>query len=210
MPSQDDDRKPSGAPETEAPPPDPMPAVPEPEVSEPPAAGAEAKPEESEPARRGRKRLAEELEEARAEAALLKDRYLRTAAEMENQRKRLDRERSEYLQFGLSDLLKELLTVVDNFERAIAAGGEAGPESFRAGIGLIHKQMLDLLRKRGVTPVEAESDLFDPAFQQAIVTEESAETDEPRVAEELQRGYRLHDRLLRPALVRVLVPSKRD
>lgn len=210
MPSQDNDRKPGGAPETEAPAPDPTPVAAEPEVTEPPSAGPESKPEENEPARRGRKRLAEELEEARAEAALLKDRYLRTAAEMENQRKRLDRERSEYLQFGLSDLLKELLTVVDNFERAIAAGDEAGPESFRAGIGLIHKQMLDLLRKRGVTPVEAENDIFDPAFQQAIVTEESAETEEPRVAEELQRGYRLHDRLLRPALVRVLVPSKRD
>ncbi len=210
MPSQDDDRKPDGASESEAPHPVPEPTAQEPDPPEPPSAAPDSKEEETEPARRGRKRLAEELEEARAEAARLKDRLLRTAAELENQRKRLDRERSEYIQFGLSDVLKEMLTVVDNFERAMAAGDEAGPESFRAGIGLIHKQMLDLLRKRGVTPVEVASDLFDPAFQQAIVTEESAETDEPRVAEELQRGYRLHDRLLRPALVKVLVPAKRD
>jgi molecular chaperone GrpE len=203
MSSQEDDRKPGSAAE-----PVEFPPAAEPEVPEPTEADPEKPAGEFEAGRHGRKRHAEDLEEARREIALLKDRYLRTAAEMDNQRKRLDREKSEHYQYALSDLLKELLTVVDNFERALASGDEADPEAFREGIGLIHKQMLDFLCKRGVTPIEAGSDLFDPAIQQAIVTVESAETDEPRVAEELQRGYRLHDRLLRPALVKVLVPRK--
>jgi len=181
-------------------------AEPAPEEAGSEEAGAEGRAGRT--AASGKADLAGELREARREIALLNDRYLRTAAEMDNQRKRLDREKAEYLQFALSDLMKDLLAVLDNFERALAAGGEAGPEAFGEGIGLIHKQILDLLRKRGVTPIEAADDVFDPAFQQAIVTEESDAADERKVAVELQKGYRLHDRLLRPALVKVMVPKR--
>jgi molecular chaperone GrpE len=148
------------------------------------------------------------LAAARQEIAELKDRYLRTAAELNNQRKRLEREKTEHYQFALADVLKELLSVLDNFERALRAEPGADPAGFQEGIGLIHKQITDLLRRRGVVPIEAADDAFDPAVQQAIVTEASTEVEEPRVAEELQRGYRLHDRLLRPALVKVLIPKK--
>jgi molecular chaperone GrpE len=104
--------------------------------------------------------------------------------------------------------MKELLSVLDNFERALQSVPGSDPAGFQEGIGLIHKQLTDLLRRRGVTPIEAADAAFDPAIQQAIITEASDEVEEPRVAEELQRGYRLHDRLLRPALVKVLVPGK--
>ncbi|MCX6561828.1 MAG: nucleotide exchange factor GrpE [Candidatus Aminicenantes bacterium] len=148
------------------------------------------------------------LADVRRELAEFKDRYLRTVAETDNQRKRLEREKGEYFQFALADLMKELLSVLDNFERALQAEPGSDPAGFQEGIGLIHKQMTDLLRKRGVEPIETKDDAFDPSIQQAIVTEASTEVEEPRVTEELQRGYRLHGRLLRPALVKVLIPKK--
>ncbi len=127
---------------------------------------------------------------------------------MDNLRKRMEREKAEFFQFALADLLKELLSVLDNFERALQSAPGSDPAGFQEGVGLIHKQLTDLLRRRGVTPIEAADTAFDPSIQQAIVTEASAEVEEPKVAEELQRGYRLNDRLLRPALVKVLVPGK--
>ena len=154
------------------------------------------------------KDLKQELETLRAEAAAVKDRYLRAAAEMDNQRKRLDRDRAEYLQYALSELLKELRAVVDNFERALAnpAGAIEGT-SFLAGVELIAKQLLDLIRRRGVTPIAAVGAPFDPTVHQAVLTEEAEGIAEPMIGEELQKGYRLHDRLLRPALVKVRVPK---
>jgi len=146
-------------------------------------------------------------EELRAEAAGLKDRYLRMAADMDNQRKRFDRERAEYVQFAQGDLLKELLTVLDNFERALKTRDQAEGAGFQEGVDLIAKQLQDLVRKRGVTPVEAVGVRFDPAVHQAILTEEAEGIEEPVIGEELQKGYKLHDRLLRPALVKVRVPK---
>lgn len=176
------------------------------------AAGGEACEAGPEPKRkRGRDRESaaeRELQEARRESTALRDRYLRAAAEMENLRKRLEREKAEFLQFALADLLKELLSVLDNFERALQSAPGSDQPGFQQGIGLIHKQLADLLRRRGVTPIEPVDPVFDPTIQQAIVTEISDDVEEPRVAEELQRGYRLHDRLLRPALVKVLLPGK--
>jgi molecular chaperone GrpE len=133
----------------------------------------------------------------------LQDRLLRTAAEFDNYRKRIDRERRELAEFAAADVLTELLPIVDNFDRALQA--PAGPESeaFRKGIELIHKQMLDLLRKRGVRPIDALGADFDPNFHQAVVQEVSPDHREGEVMEELQRGYMLGDRLLRPAMVKV-------
>ncbi|MDD8025816.1 MAG: nucleotide exchange factor GrpE [Acidobacteriota bacterium] len=203
MSSEEQDPKTEPVPEAELPDPGPEAASAGPAVAGQPAAEGEATA--MAPSKR---HAASALEEARREIAGLKDRYLRTAAELENQRKRLDREKSEYYQYALAELLKDLLAISDNFERAMAAHAAAGGEGFEEGIGLIHKQMLDLLRKQGVTPIDVADAAFDPTFQQAIVTEASAEVEEPRVVEEMQRGYLLHDRLLRPALVKVLVPKK--
>lgn len=149
-----------------------------------------------------------EIEDLQCEIAELKDKYIRSAAEMDNFRKRLERERTDYLQFALAGLLKELLIILDNFERAIRTAEGIEAKSYQEGIERIHKQYADLLRKHGVTPIEAPDRRFDPTIQQAIVTEAVEGIEEPEVAEELQKGYRLHDRLLRPAMVKVLVPHK--
>ena len=133
----------------------------------------------------------------------LKDRLLRTAAEFDNFRKRVERDRRELIESAASDVLEEILPIVDNFERALQAPAPAEAESFRRGIELIHKQMLDLLKKRGVTPIDAQGADFDPRFHQAVIQEISDEHREGEVMQELQRGYMLGERLLRPAVVKV-------
>jgi len=155
------------------------------------------------------KHLRKAQEDLKKELDALKDRYVRAAAEMDNQRKRLEREKNEYFQFALSDVLKELLPVLDNFERALKSPEDhADGKSFREGIELIRKQLLDLLAKRGVTPLSALHKKFDPAVHQAVLTEESENVEEPEVGEILQTGYLINERLLRPAMVKVVVPKK--
>jgi len=151
-----------------------------------------------------------EVKALKKEKEELKDKYLRKLAEMENLRKRFERERSEYQQYALNDFLRELLVVLDNFERALRSGDQADGKSFREGVEMIFRQYLDMLKKKGVVPLETKDKKFDPMFHQAVLTEESEAVSEPEVAEELQRGYLLHGRLLRPALVKVLVPKKRE
>lgn len=148
--------------------------------------------------------LRNEAGEARKDAADWKDRTLRTLAETDNLRKRLEREKTEYFQFALADALKDFLLVIDNLERAMKA--HDAPLEFREGIDLIIKQMRDLLTKRGVTPIVCADGKFDPSFHQALLTEESDGIEEPMIGEELQKGYLLNDRLLRPTLVKVLLP----
>jgi molecular chaperone GrpE len=133
----------------------------------------------------------------------LQDQLLRTAAEFKNYRTRMDRERRELSEYATSEILLELLPIIDNFERALQA--PAGPEAdaFRKGVELIHKQMHDLLRKRGVTAIDALGADFDPNIHQAVIHEASDEHREGEVMQELQRGYKLGDRLLRPAMVKV-------
>lgn len=131
----------------------------------------------------------------------LQDRLLRTAAEFDNYRKRVDRERRELSEYAAADVLGELLPIVDNFERALQAAGDGG--GFRKGVEMIYKQMLDVLRKRGVTSIEAVGADFDPRFHQAVIHEASDAHREGEVMEELQRGYMIGQRLLRPAMVKV-------
>jgi len=138
----------------------------------------------------------------------LKEEYLRKIAEMENLRKRVEREKGEFYQYALTELLKELFDVLDNFERALKTQSKGNGKSFREGIEMIYKQYQDLLMKQGVKPIEIKEKRFDPHLHQAFITEESDEVEEPEVVEELQRGYTLHNRLLRPALVKVVVPKK--
>jgi molecular chaperone GrpE len=154
------------------------------------------------------RRKEHEVKDLRKEAHDLKDKVLRLAAEMDNQRKRLDREKSDYLQFALAGVLKELLDVYDNFERALKSLSAAESPAVVEGITLIAKQYQEVLRKRGVTEIEAEGRPFDPTVHSAIASEESAEVSEPVIGEVFQKGYRLNDRLLRPALVKVLVPAQ--
>jgi len=142
------------------------------------------------------------------ENARLREENLRKIADMENLRKRLAREKTEFYQYALSEFLKELFTVLDNFERALEATDQASSKSFREGIEMIYKQYQDLLKKQGVEPVKIEEKKFDPRLHQAFMTEESEDVEEPEITEELQKGYTLHGRLLRPALVKVVVPKK--
>jgi molecular chaperone GrpE len=142
------------------------------------------------------------LEELRREKDSLQDRLLRTAAEFDNYRKRVDRERRDLADYMKADVLAEILPIVDNFERALQAPSPDG-DSLRKGVELIYKQMVDFLRKRGVTPIEALGADFDPNFHQAVIHETSPAHREGEVIEELQRGYMLGDKLLRPAMVKV-------
>ena len=139
----------------------------------------------------------------KAERDALQDRLLRTAAEFDNYRKRIDRERREQSESAATNLLAEVLPVVDNLERALQA--PSGPEAsgYRAGVELIHRQLVDLLRKRGVTTFEALGTDFDPRIHQAVSQEASDTHRDGEVMEELQRGYMLGERLLRPAMVKV-------
>ena len=141
------------------------------------------------------------LEEIRRERDALQDRLLRTAAEFDNYRKRMDRERRDLAEHTAGEVIKELLPIIDNLERALQAAAQDDP--LRKGVELTHRQMLDLLRRRGVTPIEALGADFDPNFHEAVSHEESAEHREGEVMAELQRGYKVGDRLLRPAMVKV-------
>lgn len=147
------------------------------------------------------------LDALHREKDVLQDRLLRTAAEFDNYRKRMDRERRDFTEFAKADALSEFLPILDNFERALEAPAGDDVDAFRKGIELIHKQVFDLLRKRGVTPIEALGADFDPNFHQAVIHEASDEHREGEVIQELQRGYMLGDRLLRPSMVKVAKSS---
>jgi molecular chaperone GrpE len=150
---------------------------------------------------------ADPLDTLHREKDALQDRLLRTAAEFDNYRKRMDRERRELSDYAATDVLKDLLPIVDNFDRALQAPATPETDALRKGLELIHRQMLDVLRKRGVTPIEALGTDFDPNFHQAVIHEPSDVHREGEVMEELQRGYLIGERLLRPAMVKVANPS---
>lgn len=134
------------------------------------------------------------------------DRLLRKTAEFDNYRKRTERERQSLADAAAADLISELLPLVDNLERALRAEpgtDQAGTEAYRRGVELIHRQLLDVLRKRGVRPIETEGADFDPYYHQAVAHEQVKGRREGEVIEEFRRGYMLGDRLLRPAMVKV-------
>ena len=147
--------------------------------------------------------LAEEVAALRLERDALYNRLLRQAAEFDNFRKRTERERKDTVEIAAANLLQELLPIVDDFERALQA--DAGPhaDAYREGVEIIHRQLADLLRSRGVTPIEALGADFDPHVHQAVEYADAPECREGEVIAEYRRGYRLGDRLLRPALVKV-------
>ena len=131
------------------------------------------------------------------------DRWLRKTAEFDNYRKRIERERREQADQAVVHLLQELLLVVDDFDRALTveAGGEA--DAYRKGVELIHQKLHDLLRKRGVKAFDSLGADFDPNIHQAVMHEASPDHREGEVIGEMQKGYMMGDRLLRPAMVKV-------
>jgi len=143
-----------------------------------------------------------ELEKVRTERAAFLDRAARLQAEFDNFRKRNAREQQDYRDYALADAVKTLLPILDSLDRALKTNA-ASLEDFHAGIELIDKQFHDSLAKLGVQPVAAESETFDPNLHQAIQMVDSDEAEDNHVIDELQRGYKLKDRLLRPAMVRV-------
>ncbi len=132
------------------------------------------------------------------------DLLLRKSAEFDNYRKRIERERQTLSDTVAADLLGDLLPLVDDLERALGAEpGTEGVEAFRRGVELIHRQLTDLLRKRGVRPIAAVGADFDPHYHQAVVHEAAEGRREGEIIEEFRRGYMLGDRLLRPSMVKV-------
>jgi molecular chaperone GrpE len=163
-----------------------------------------AAPRAEEPASGGR--LAEERERAllaEEEAGRLREALLRKAADFENLKKRSEREKADYVRFALTESMRDLLGVVDNFERALAHAPASGAEDFSAGVEMIARQLGDVLRKYGVSEVPALDTPFDPQFHEAVMTEETASVPPGTVLEVYQKGYVLNDRLLRPAMVKV-------
>jgi molecular chaperone GrpE len=143
-----------------------------------------------------------ELADLQRERDDYKDRWLRKGAEFDNYRKRVERERREQADQAVIDLLQELLLVVDDFDRALTVGGDEGG-AYRKGVELIHGKLHDLLRKQGVTAMDVLGADFDPNVHMAVMHEQSPEHREGEVIGELQKGYMLGDRLLRPAMVKV-------
>ena len=141
----------------------------------------------------------------RSEAERQRDEYydllLRTRAEFDNYRKRIERERQESSAAAAADLLRDLLPLLDDLERAL--GADSSGDAYRKGVELIHKQLLDLLARRGARPIDAVGADFDPHIHQAVTYEHVEGRRDGEVVEELRRGYMLGDRLLRPAMVKV-------
>ena len=144
--------------------------------------------------------LAAKEEELKA----LNDKYLRLAAEFDNYKRLTQRDQRDQIRFGNEQLLKELLPVVDNLERAIKAARDSkGSDGLVQGVDLTLKQLNGALGRFGVQPIPTVGEAFDPSGHQAVATVPSDQVPEKHIVEEFQRGYRLHDRILRPAMVTV-------
>ncbi len=150
--------------------------------------------------------LEADVNAAKAEAAEWQDRFLRKAAELENYRKRMEKEKAESMGAAKSSVLMEFLPILDDCERALKSFREArdaapGLEQYREGVELLYKQLLDAVGRIGVVPIESEGTPFDPHLHEAVSREATAEFEENTVVRELRRGYVFKDRLLRPAQV---------
>jgi len=148
----------------------------------------------------------QEVANLRREIADLRDRSMRTLADFDNYRKRVERERQEDKKYALAKPLTDFLEIMDNLGLALAAAGSA--DDLKRGVEMIHRQMTDLLRRFGVQEVAALGQPFDPTLHEAVSREEDSTVQAPTVTGEMRRGYRLHDRLLRPAMVKVSVPAE--
>jgi molecular chaperone GrpE len=143
------------------------------------------------------------LEAAKKEAGDYYDRLLRLSAEFENYKKRSSRELTDFRKFANEQIIKDLLGVIDNLERALtsAADQEGCASSIAEGVELTLKEITKILEKHGVTVITAEGETFDPTYHQAVMQQETADRPPNTVVQELQKGYLLHNRLLRPSMV---------
>lgn len=148
----------------------------------------------------------DELATLQREVETLRDQSLRTLADFDNYRKRTERERAEERKYAAVELLREVVGIVDNLERAVSAEGTL--EDLKQGVAMILRQMEDLLKRSGVERIEATGHEFDPAYHEAVSRVEDPEAEVPHVVEEFQPGYVVHDRLLRPSIVKVAVPGE--
>jgi molecular chaperone GrpE len=143
-----------------------------------------------------------EVQKLRVERDTLIDRLARLQAEFENARKRTAREQQDFREYAMADAVKALLPILDSFERALQTSA-ADRSEFRSGVDLIYKQLQDALSKLGLRAIPAKGELFDPHLHEAIEMVDTTEAADHQILEELQRGYKLKDRLLRPSMVRV-------
>ena len=145
----------------------------------------------------------EEEKDWRIEADKFKDLYMRSQAEMENMKRRLEREKTEFLKFANDNLVKDLLPVLDNIERAVGHACPAGVpgDGLAEGILMTIEGFKSVLEKYGVKPIQAVGEKFDPNYHDAVMQQESAEVEENTILEEVQKGYLLNDRLVRPSMV---------
>lgn len=137
-----------------------------------------------------------------------RDRYVRTLADFENFRKRSEREKDDFRRYALVGVIRDLLPVIDNFERGLEHAEEG--DEFHKGIALIYKQLFDVLQRHGLKPITESGVRFDPNIHEAVVREDDPSVPSHTVVAVLQKGYFLHDRLLRPAMVKVAVGGPED
>ena len=147
--------------------------------------------------------LADELLARDTEIADLKDRLLRAAAEMENTRRRLDREKTDATAYAVTAFARDMLAVADNLRRGVAALPAEGFDNVRAGIEATERELMTVLARHGITRVEAAGGKLDPNLHQAMIEVDSEHHEAGHIVQELQAGYAIKDRLLRPALVSV-------
>jgi molecular chaperone GrpE len=172
-----------------------------------PQAEEESSPQgEPQPARASQAEA--ELENLKAEKANYLDRLARLQAEFDNYRKRAVKEQQDFRDYALADALKQVLPILDSLDRALKTEN-ASTDDFRSGIDLIDRQFHDVLLRLGVEPIQAGGQPFDPNLHQAIQMVDTDEVPDNHVVDELQRGYKIKDRLLRPAMVRVAQNSRK-
>jgi molecular chaperone GrpE len=147
--------------------------------------------------------IAAERDQLAAEKAELADRLLRARAEFDNARRRAERERCDFLQFAAMDLVKDLLPVLDDFERALRV--ETADRNYAKGVELIYQRLYETLKKMGLEPIETAGRPFDPNLHQAVERVETDDAEDQTVLGEFQRGYNFKGKLLRPAMVKVAV-----
>jgi molecular chaperone GrpE len=179
---------------------------------ETPAAGNDSEDQDASESKDPVKELEEKLQAAQEEGKESYDRFLRISAEFENFKKRSIREMEDFRKFANELLIKELLSVVDNLERAITSSDSNGNSGGNVveGIDLVLKEILKILERFKVSQIDCVEKPFDPGFHQAVMREENNDYPENTVVKELQKGYLLHDRLLRPAMVAVSVAKSKD
>jgi molecular chaperone GrpE len=144
-----------------------------------------------------------ERDKLSAENAESENRWLRARAEFDNARRRAERERSDYLQFAAMDLVKDILPILDDFERGLKV--ETADRNYAKGVELIYQRMFETLKKLGLEPVETSGQTFDPNLHQAVERVETEEAADQSILGEFQRGYNFKGKLLRPAMVKVAV-----